>query len=95
MLGPVHWLGQRCNIRSPPMTLSSVETLDPECNPWIWRENQRGMLIGFSYSEIRSLNKNIVKCLKLNAIFRQGTYFFQFFFCFAALQITQSYIFVG
>ena len=38
------------------------------------------MLIGFSYSEIKSLNKNIVKRLKLNAIFRQGTYFFQFFF---------------
>ena len=27
-------------------------------NPWIWRENQRGALIGFSYSEIRFLNKN-------------------------------------
>ena len=48
-------------------------------NPWIWRENQRGVLIGFSYSEIISLNKNIVKCLKLNAIFRQSIYFFQFF----------------
>ena len=46
-------------------------------NPWIWRENQRGVLIGFSYSEIISLNKNIVKCIKLNAIFRQSVYFFQ------------------
>ena len=63
-------------------------------DPWIWRENQRGALIGFSYSEIRFLNKNIVKCPTLNAIFRQSIYFFQFFFCFAALQITQSYIFM-
>ena len=49
-------------------------------NPWIWRENQRGVLIGFSYSEIRFLNKNIVKYLKINAIFRQSIYFFQLFF---------------
>ena len=49
-------------------------------NPWIWRENERGALIGFSYSEIRFLNKNIVKCPNLNAIFRQSIYFFQFFF---------------
>ena len=48
-------------------------------NPWIWRENQRGALIGFSYSEIRFLNKNIVKCLKINVICRQSIYFFQFF----------------
>ena len=34
-------------------------------NPWIWRDNQRGVLIGFSYSEIRFLIiKNIVKCLR-------------------------------
>ena len=32
-----------------------------------WRENQRGELIGFSYSEIRFLNKNIVKYLKIKA----------------------------
>ena len=32
-------------------------------NPWIWSEKQRGALLGFSYSEIRFLNKNIVKCL--------------------------------
>ena len=48
---------------------------DCDCNPWIWRENQRGALIGFSYSEIRFLNKNIVKCLNLNAIFRESIYF--------------------
>ena len=48
--------------------------------PWIWRENQQGVLIGFSYSEIRFLNKNIVKCLELNAIFRQSIHIFQFFF---------------
>ena len=38
----------------------------------VWRENQRGgggVLIGFSYIEIRFLNKNIVKYLKVNAIF--------------------------
>ena len=52
-------------------------------NPWIWRENQRGAPIGFSYSEIKFLNKNIVKCPNLNAIIRQSIYFFQFFFCFA------------
>ena len=51
-----------------------------EDNPWIWRENQRGVLIDFSYSEIRFLNKNIVKCLKLNDIFCQSIYFLQFFF---------------
>ena len=49
-------------------------------NPWIWRENQRGVLIGFSYSEIRFLNKNIVKYLKINAIFRRSIYFVQLFF---------------
>ena len=53
---------------------------DCDCNLWIWRENQRGALIGFSYSEIRFLDKNIVKCLNLNAIFRESIYFFQFFF---------------
>ena len=54
--------------------------IDFDKNPWIWRENQRGVLIGFSYSEIRFLNKNIVKYLKINAIFRQSIYFFQLFF---------------
>ena len=49
--------------------------------------------IGFSYSEIRFLNKNIVKYLKINAIFARV--FFQLFFCLAALQITQRYIFMG
>ena len=40
------------------------------------------MLIGFSYIEIRFLNKNIVKYLKINAIFRESIYFFQLFlFC--------------
>ena len=65
-------------------------------NPWIWRENQRGALIGFSYSEIRFINKNIVKYLKINAISRQRPeyLFFPVVFCFAALQITQSYIFM-
>ena len=55
--------------------------IDPHSwEPRIWRENQRGALIGFSYSEIRFLNKNIVKYLKINAIFRQSIYFFQLFF---------------
>ena len=58
-------------------------------------ENQVGALIGFSYSEIRFLNKNTVKCLKINAICRQSIYFFQFFFSFEALQITQNYNFLG
>ena len=49
-------------------------------NPWIWRENQREAVIGFPYSEIRFLNKYIVKYLKINAIFSQSIYFFQFFF---------------
>ena len=25
---------------------------DCDCNPWIWRENQRGTVINFSYSEM-------------------------------------------
>ena len=55
---------------------------DCDCNLWIGRENQRGALIGFSYSEIRFLNKDIAKCLNLNAIFRESIYFFHFFlFC--------------
>ena len=57
-----------------------IRVLGDYGNPWIWRENQRGALIGFSYSEIRFLNKNIVKCPILNAIFRQSIYFFPFFF---------------
>ena len=60
-------------------------------NPWIWHENQQGQ-VGFSYSEIRFLHKNMVKCLNVNAIFRESIYFFQYFlFCFAALHITQTY----
>ena len=57
-----------------------------------------GALIGFSYSEIRFLNKNIVKCLKIKAIYHQSGRVFifsSFFFCFEALQITQSYNFLG
>ena len=54
-----------------------------------------GALIGFSYSEITFLIKNIVKCPKINAICCQSIYFFQFFFCFEALQMTQSYNFFG
>ena len=48
----------------------------------------------FFYSEIRFLNKDMVKYLKINAIFRQSI-FFPVVFCFAALRITQSYIFMG
>ena len=60
---------------SQPKYAKRKET-ESRLNPWIWRENQRGVLIRFSYSEIRFRNKNIVKCLKLNAIFRQSIYFF-------------------
>ena len=49
-------------------------------NPWIWRENKRRALIGFSYSEIRFPNKNIVKYLKINVIFCQSIYFSSCFF---------------
>ena len=68
---------------------------DCDCNPWIWRENQRWALIGFSYSEIRFLNKNIVKCLNLNAIFRESIYFFQFFFLFCSITYNTNLHFCG
>ena len=48
-------------------------------NPCIWHENKQGSLIGFSYSETTFLNKNIVKCLKINAICRQSIYFSSYF----------------
>ena len=53
------------------------------------------MLIGFSCSEIRFLNKNIIKCLKLNAIFRQSIYFFQFFFLFCSVADNTKLHFCG
>ena len=65
-------------------------------NPWIWRKNERrggGAPIRLSYSEILFL-KIAVKWLKLNTRhFSQSTYILFLFF--AALQITQSYIFAG
>ena len=72
----------RSGFRSMPFTPSLIRLNKHNYNPWIWRENQRegGVLIGFSYIEIRFLNKNIVKYLKINAIFRQSIYFFQLLF---------------
>ena len=54
-------------------------------NPWIWRENQQGVLISFSYSEIRSLNLKYTKMPKIKCYFSPEYLFFPVIFCFAAL----------
>ena len=46
-----------------------------------------------SYSEIRFLNKNIVKYLKINAIFRKSIYFFQLFLLYSIADNTKLHFY--